>query len=91
MPVRARSHGYKPADMRNDEHCATAAVRELTTKLEMARGDLNLAKKFYCGIGPDADAYEVKRLSYRRELLLALPIGEQRDPADTTTQVASAF
>jgi hypothetical protein len=91
MPVRARSHGYRPADMRNDEHCATAAVRELATKLEMARGDLNLAKKYYCGIGPDADAYDAKRQAFRRELLLALPVNEQLDPADSAPQVASAY
>jgi len=91
MPVRARSHGYKPADMRNDELCATAAVRELAVKLEMARGDLNRAKKFYCGIGPDANAYEVKRKSFRRELLLALPIGDQRGSGELVPQVASAL
>ena len=27
------------------------------------------AKKFYCGTGPDADAYEVKRRSFRKEIL----------------------
>ena len=90
MPERAKSHGYRPADMRNDEKCATAAVRELATKLEMARGDIMLAKKYYCGIGPDADAYELKRLMYRRELLLAMPVLEQDGPG-RDTQVASAY
>jgi len=69
MPKRAMSHGYSPEDMVNDEKCAEAAVRELGTKLEMARGDLVKAKKFYCGTGPDADAYESKRRSFRKEIL----------------------
>ena len=69
MPKRAMSHGYSPEDMINDEKCAEAAVRELESKLEMARGDLVRAKKFYCGLGPDADAYEVKRRSFRKEIL----------------------
>jgi hypothetical protein len=69
MPRRAMSHGYSPEDMVNDEKCAEAAVRELASKLDMARGDLVRAKKFYCGTGPDADAYEVKRRSFRKEIL----------------------
>jgi len=69
MPSRARSHGYSPQDMENDEKCAEAAVRELLTKIQMARGNLNRAKKLYCGVGPQADAYEAKRLRFRRELL----------------------
>lgn len=69
MPKRAMSHGYSPEDMVNDEKCAEAAVKELASKLEMARGDLVKAKKLYCGTGPDADAYEVKRRSFRKEIL----------------------
>jgi len=69
MPERARSHGYSPGDMVNDEKCADAAVRELITKMKMARGDLRRAKKLYCGIGPQADAYEIKRMRFRREIL----------------------
>jgi len=69
MPHRAKSHGYSPEEMENDEKCADAAVRELTSKLEMAKGNLTKAKKYYCGAGPDADAYEVKRKQYRREIL----------------------
>jgi hypothetical protein len=69
MPRRAMSHGYSPEDMVNDEKCAEAAVRELGNKLEMARGDLVKAKKLYCGTGPDADAYESKRRSFRKEIL----------------------
>jgi hypothetical protein len=69
MPSRARSHGYSPSDMENDENCAEAAVRELLTKMKMARGSLRRAKKLYCGVGPQADVYEVKRLRFRREIL----------------------
>lgn len=69
MPHRARSHGYTPQDMENDEKCAEAAVRELLTKMKMARGNLRKAKKLYCGVGPQADAYEVKRMKFRREIL----------------------
>ena len=69
MPERAASHGFRPEDMRDDEKCAKAAVLELDHKLEMARGNPVRAKKFYCGIGPDADAYEVKRRQFRREIL----------------------
>ena len=89
MPERARSHGYRPAEMRNDEKCAEAAVRELQVKLTMARGDLVLAKKYYCGIGPDADYYELKRQGYRRELLLAMPAENREWLPEATTQVAS--
>jgi hypothetical protein len=69
MPSRARSHGYSPRDMENDEKCAEAAVRELLTKVKMARGNLKRAKKLYCGVGPQADAYESKRIRFRREIL----------------------
>jgi len=69
MPHRAKSHGYSPDEMENDEKCADAAVRELASKLDMAKGDLTKAKKFYCGTGPDADAYEVRRQKFRREIL----------------------
>ncbi|MCM2357769.1 MAG: transglycosylase SLT domain-containing protein [Geobacteraceae bacterium] len=72
MPRRAMSHGYSPDDMENDEKCAEAAVRELASKLEMAKGDLVKAKKFYCGTGPEADAYEVKRRQFRKEIMDSL-------------------
>jgi len=68
MPSRARSHGYSPEDMVNDEKCAEAAVRELLTKIQMAKGNLRRAKKLYCGVGPQADAYEVKRKRFRQEI-----------------------
>lgn len=69
MPHRAKSHGYSPEEMENDEKCAEAAVRELGSKLEMAKGDLVRAKKLYCGVGPQADAYETKRRQFRKEIL----------------------
>ncbi len=69
MPYRAKSHGYSPDEMENDEKCAEAAVRELTSKLEMAKGNLTKAKRYYCGAGPDADAYELRRQQFRREIL----------------------
>ncbi len=69
MPYRAKSHGYCPDDMENDEKCAEAAVRELMSKLDMAKGDLVRAKKLYCGVGPEANAYEAKRRQFRREIL----------------------
>lgn len=69
MPHRAASHGYSPQEMLNDEKCAEAAVRELATKLIMADGNLVRAKKLYCGVGPQADAYEVKRRLIRKEIL----------------------
>jgi hypothetical protein len=74
MPHRAKSHGYSPDDMENDEKCADAAVRELAGKLEMARGNLTRAKKLYCGAGPDADAYDQKRRQYRKEILQEMGI-----------------
>lgn len=72
MPSRARSHGYTPEDMVNDEKCAEAAVRELLTKIKMAKGNLRRAKKLYCGVGPQADAYEVKRKRFRQEIFREL-------------------
>jgi hypothetical protein len=75
MPQRAASHGYSPNDMGDDEKCATAAVLELASKLEMADGNLVRAKKLYCGVGAEADAYEVKRRHFRRALLAELGKG----------------
>ncbi len=72
MPRRAKSHGYSPEDMENDEKCAEAAVRELYSKLEMAQGNLDRAKKFYCGQGPQADQYLRKIHKVRLELLAEL-------------------
>lgn len=69
MPIRAKSHGYSPHDMKNDEKCAEAAVRELYSKLEMAQGNLERAKKLYCGQGPEANYYLRKVHAVRQEML----------------------
>jgi len=80
MPHRAMSHGYSPQEMKNDEKCAEAAVRELTTKLKMAKGNLAKAKRFYCGAGPEADAYEKKIHQFNREILKELAkVAPQKD------------
>lgn len=72
MPYRARSHGYSPKDMLDDSKCAEAAVCELYTKLDMAKGNLERAKKLYCGQGPQATAYMKKIRSIRQEMLAEL-------------------
>jgi hypothetical protein len=69
MPRRAKSHGYSPKDMNDDSKCAEAAVRELYTKLDMAQGNLERAKKLYCGQGPQADAYMKKIRRIRSEMI----------------------
>jgi transglycosylase-like protein with SLT domain len=68
MPFRAKSHGFTPAEMTDDEKCAQAAVRELASKLEMADGNLDRAKRLYCGTGRQATYYEKKIRQFRREL-----------------------
>jgi hypothetical protein len=72
MPKQARSHGYSPKEMRNDEKCAEAAVRTLSKKLAIADGNMDRAKKLYCGTGPQADAYLVKLRVTRQALLETL-------------------
>lgn len=72
MPERAMSHGYRPSDMRDDEKCADAAVRELKEKLSMAGGNLSRAKRYYCGTGPAAAAYDRLRKRFRAEILREL-------------------
>jgi hypothetical protein len=69
MPKRAKSHGYEPADMKKDDKCAAAAVKELQVKLARANGNLQKAKRLYCGAGPQARHYEQKTVKYRREIL----------------------
>lgn len=69
MPSQAKSHGYTPKEMRNDEKCAEAAVRTLLSKLAIADGNMDRAKKFYCGTGPQADAYLIKLRITRQALL----------------------
>lgn len=89
MPRRAKSHGYTPADMENDEKCADAAVRELSTKLCMAQGNLERAKKLYCGQGPQADAYLRKIRQVRQEMIGYLDNQTQRlamDDSGTRTR-----
>lgn len=78
MPKRAQSHGYSPQDMENDEKCAEAAVRELYTKLEMAQGNLERAKKLYCGQGPQAEYYLRKVRKVRQEMMVELDQQTQR-------------
>jgi len=68
MPRRAKSHGYSSADMGNDEKCAEAAVRELYAKLTIAQGNIERAKKLYCGQGPQAEAYLKKIRLLRQEM-----------------------
>lgn len=75
MPARAIDLGYRPADMRNDVMCAAAAVKELKEKLIMAKGNLSRAKRFYCGMGPAAVAYEKIRKRFRAEILAELEKG----------------
>ena len=72
MPERAASHGYRPAEMRDDEKCAAAAVKELNEKLSMAKGNLTRAKRLYCGAGPAATAYDKVRKRFRAEILREL-------------------
>ena len=77
MPERALSHGYQPSEMRDDEKCADAAVRELREKLTMAKGNLARAKRYYCGSGPAAAAYDAIRKRFRAEILRELEKGFQ--------------
>ncbi len=88
MPRRAMSHGYSPEEMENDEKCAEAAVRELTSKLAMAKGDMVRAKKLYCGTGPEADAYEAKRRQFRNEIMDLLAIKKPSEPESERYKVA---
>lgn len=82
MPHRAESHGYTPAEMKNDEKCAEAAVREMTAKLKMAKGNMAKAKKLYCGMGPQADAYVAKTRQLKKEIMKELPrVVEARNQA----------
>jgi hypothetical protein len=69
MPYRAKSHGYSPEEMENDQKCADAAVRELAGKLIMANGNLERAKRLYCGAGREAKAYEVICQKCRKEIM----------------------
>jgi hypothetical protein len=74
MPKRAKSHGYTPAEMKKDEKCAAAAVKELKAKLAMADGNLRKAKRLYCGTGPQARHYEQKTQKFRRAIMAKMAI-----------------
>lgn len=88
MPYRAKSHGFSPKDMLDDGKCAEAAVRELYTKLDMAQGDLERAKKYYCGQGPQANAYMNKIRLVRREMMAELNfLSGKQASAETATRV----
>lgn len=81
MPQRARSHGYSPAEMKHDEKCAAAAVRELKEKLKVADGNLMAAKRLYCGSGRQARIYETKIRKYRREIMGRMAAARGGNPA----------
>jgi hypothetical protein len=85
MPERARSHGYHPSEMRDDQKCADAAVRELGVKLDMAKGNLSRAKRLYCGAGPAARAYDKVRRKFRAEILRELKKVGKTDTATSST------
>ena len=88
MPIRARSHGYSPKDMLDDGKCAEAAVCELYSKLDMAQGNLERAKKYYCGQGPQADAYMKRIRTIRQEMMAKLNLqSEKLALADTSSRV----
>jgi Transglycosylase SLT domain len=88
MPFRARSHGYSSKDMLDDRKCAEAAVRELYSKLDMAQGNLERAKKYYCGQGPEANAYMKKIRTIRQEMVTELNLqSEKLALADTSPSV----
>jgi hypothetical protein len=88
MPYRARSHGYSPKDMLDDGKCAEAAVCELYTKLDMAQGNLERAKKYYCGQGPQANAYMKKIRSVRQAMIDELNLqGDKLALADPASRV----
>ncbi len=88
MPIRARSHGYSPSDMNDDAICAEAAICELYSKLDMAQGNLERAKKYYCGQGPQANAYMKKIRKIRQEMLAELqPQNDKLALAETTSRI----
>jgi hypothetical protein len=88
MPFRARSHGYSPNDMNDDGKCAEAAVCELYTKLDMAKGNLERAKKYYCGQGPEANAYIKKIRTIRQEMMAELRLqSDKLALADSSSRI----
>jgi hypothetical protein len=88
MPHRARSHGYSSKDMLDDAKCAEAAVCELYSKLDMAQGDLERAKTYYCGQGPQADAYIKKIRGIREQMNAGLTLQSNKLAlADSATRI----
>ena len=88
MPYRARSHGYTSNDMLDDNKCAEAAVCELNVKLDMAEGNLELAKKYYCGQGPQANAYMKKIHVIRQEMMAELNLqSDKLALADSSSRI----
>jgi len=74
--------------MLDDSKCAEAAVCELNQKLDMAQGNMDRAKKYYCGQGPQANAYMKKIRSIRQEMLEEL--NQQSDKlamADSSSRI----
>ncbi len=86
MPERVKSHGYAPEEMKHDDRCAEAAVRELKVKLKVADGDLSDAKRLYCGTGKQARMYEAKIRKYRREILARM----SREPLQPGVEMKTA-
>ena len=66
---------YVTGPLRADDARADAAVRELKEKLSMAKGNLARAKRYYCGMGPAAAAYDAIRKRFRAEILRELEKG----------------
>jgi hypothetical protein len=87
MPERVRSHGFTPEEMKHDDKCAAAAVRELKVKLKAADGVLADAKRLYCGAGKQARLYEAKTRKYRREILARM--AREALPPDGELKTAS--
>jgi hypothetical protein len=50
---------------------ASKRCRELTSKLDNGKGDLAKAKKLYCGMGPQADAYARKTKQLKKEIRMS--------------------
>jgi hypothetical protein len=88
MPHRAKSHGYSTKELLDDAKCAEAAVCELYAKLTMAQGNLELAKTYYCGQGPQADAYIKKIRNIREKMVERLNLqGTKLALAESETRI----
>ncbi|MCK7470782.1 MAG: hypothetical protein MZU95_08335 [Desulfomicrobium escambiense] len=67
MPSRARSHGFDPEDMVNDENVLKQQSVSSLPRYKWQRA-ISKERKLYCGVGPQANAYEVKRIRFRHEI-----------------------